>query len=74
MSKLTPEQMADVGALIEQSQNDLETVLFSLVGERDAARNLLVRWADWARAHGHDVGMLDDTRAFLSLPNVQAQR
>lgn len=34
-----------------------------------AAEKLLVRWADWARAHGYDVGMLDDTRAFLSVPN-----
>ena len=39
-----------------------------------AAEKLLARWAEWARAHGHDVGMLDDTRAFLSLPNAQAQR
>ena len=35
--------------------------------EYDHARELLRRWVDWARAHGHDVGMLDDTRAFLPL-------
>ena len=31
----------------------------------DHARQLLRRWCDWARAHGHDTGILDDTRAFL---------
>lgn len=33
--------MADVEALIEQAQEDLETVLFSLVGERDDLRALV---------------------------------
>ena len=31
----------------------------------DHARQLLHRWHEWARAHGHDIGILDDTRAFL---------
>lgn len=30
------------------------------------AVELLRRWADWARAHGHDNGIWDDTRAFLA--------
>ena len=29
------------------------------------ARQLLLRWRDWARAHGYDIGILDDTRTFL---------
>jgi hypothetical protein len=33
------------------------------------AVELLRRWADWARAHGHDHGIWDDTRSFL--PNVK---
>ena len=70
MLKLTPEQMREVEALIDQAHDDLEAVLFSLVAKREAATILLMRWAEWARAHNHDVGMLDDTRAFLSLPNV----
>lgn len=41
--------------------------------EENHARELLTRWADWARAHGHDVGMLDDTRAFLSAANAQSE-
>lgn len=33
------------------------------------AVRLLTRWHEWARAHGHDNGIMDDTRAFLQ-PNV----
>lgn len=30
------------------------------------AVELLKRWADWARAHGHDNGIWYDTREFLA--------
>ena len=33
--------------------------------DHEHAKGLLRRWHEWARAHGHDTGILDDTRAFL---------
>jgi hypothetical protein len=43
-----------------------EAKLSRLYLDHEHAKRLLRRWHDWARAHGHDIGILDDTRAFLS--------
>lgn len=37
----------------------------ALLGTPRGPRDLLRRWERWATAHGHDVGMLDDTREML---------
>lgn len=41
----------------------------------DRQTSILRRWGKWACAHGHDIGVLDDTRELLKsdgskLPNV----
>lgn len=42
-----------------------EAKLSRLYLNHEHAKRLLLRWHEWARAHGHDIGILDDTRAFL---------
>lgn len=44
--KLSPEHRAEVNALIEQAQEDLEAVLFRLVADRERARKDSLRM-DW---------------------------
>jgi hypothetical protein len=46
-----------------------EAKLTKLYLDHEHAKKLLGRWTEWARAHGYDVGILDDTRAFLFVPN-----
>lgn len=55
--KLSPEQRHEVNNLIAQAQDDLEAVLFELVGQRDEAlaKNVLLRQqieqvAYWSRS------------------------
>ena len=42
-----------------------EAKLTKLYLDHEHAKGLLRRWHEWARAHGQDTGILDDTRAFL---------
>lgn len=42
-----------------------EAKLSKLYLDHQHAKELLRRWREWARAHGHDIGILDDTRAFF---------
>lgn len=45
--KLTPEQRDEVNLLIEEAQDDLEGVLFRLVGQREELRDALQELKDW---------------------------
>lgn len=47
-----------------------EAKLTKLYLNHEAAKILLHRWHEWARAHGHEIGVLDDTRAFLFVSSV----
>jgi predicted butyrate kinase (DUF1464 family) len=39
------------------------------------AVSLLCRWSEWARMHGHDIGIADDTRDLLrTIAQMSARR
>lgn len=42
-----------------------EAKISRLYHDHEYTKELLRRWHEWARAHGHDIGILEDTRAFL---------
>ena len=65
----SPPSYQEIPSYIERPNDSMyrewEAKLTKLYLDHEHAKGLLRRWHEWARAHGHDTGILDDTRTFL---------
>ena len=65
-------ELIETARQLENHRDVCRACRHQVMGGADA---LLKRWAEWATSHGHDIGILDDTRDYLmpiqSVPNAQ---